>query len=351
MNRRFLQSEFLPGITHFFVDLICTALLAQLTVRLSYTQVIACAILYNCLAFAFQLPIGLIADLLHSTAVVAAIGCILVATGGFFPHPLVMCLFLGLGNACFHVGAGREILQKSNGKAASVGRFVAPGALGIFFGPRLTTYSPITGTVILLLLGGALLLRSKARVITAPTPIDVRRVLMAVCMFLTVLLRSYIGTLLRYPFLSTFGWALTFSLCIFSGKFLGGILADRFGALRSSLLTQLGASVLLVLSIFFPILALPGVLLFNTTMAVTATALYRGFPHFPGTMFGLTTLALFLGVLPRLLNWENTLFTWWGLGFLCLLSTALFAGGLILAKRRDGNAPLAGTFTGSDAAS
>lgn len=351
MNRRFLQSEFLPGITHFFVDLICTALLAQLAVRLSYAQVIACAILYNCLAFAFQLPIGLIADLLHSTAVVAAIGCILVATGGFFSQPLVMCLLIGLGNACFHVGAGQEALQKSRKKAAAVGRFVAPGALGIFFGPRLTAYSPITGTVILLLLGGTLLLRSKAEITTSHIPVRFRHVFMAVCMFLTVLLRSYIGTILRYPFLSTFGWALTFSLCIFGGKFLGGILADRLGALRSSLLTQLGATVLLVLSVYIPILALPGILLFNTTMAVTATALYQGFPRFPGTMFGLTTLALFLGVLPRLLGWENSLFCWWGLGSLFLLSTALLTGGLILAKRRDGNAPLAGPVTGSDAAS
>lgn len=350
MNRRFLQTEFLPGITHFFVDLSCTALLAQLSARLPYEQVIACAILYNCLAFAFQLPIGMLADLLHSTALTAALGCVLVAAGGFFTQPLVLCLFIGLGNACFHVGAGREALQKGHGNAAAVGRFVAPGALGIFFGPRLTDISPLILPGILLLLGLLLLPRRHKEPVLPSNGCHGYLVLTALCMFLTVLLRSYIGTLLRYPFLSGFGWALSFSLCIFGGKFLGGLLADRFGALRSSLLTQLGASVLLVLSVFFPFLALPGVLLFNTTMAVTATALYRSFPRFPGTMFGLTTLALFLGVLPRLLQWESTLFTWWGLGILCLLSTALLLGGLILAKRRNDHAPFTGAVTGTDPA-
>lgn len=348
MNNRFLQSEILPGFAHFFVDFACTALLSQLAARLPYDQVIACALLYNCLAFAFQLPIGLLADLLHAATTAAAIGCILVAMGGYFPQPLVLCLFIGLGNACFHVGAGREVLQKSSGTASAVGRFVAPGTLGIFFGPRMRAYAPVTGTVILLLLGGALLLRSNTTVSEKSVVPDFRRVLMAMCMFLTVLLRSYIGALLRYPFLSGFGWALRFSFCIFGGKFLGGILSDRFGALRSSLLTQLGASVLLVLSVFCPFLALPGILLFNTTMAVTATALYRGFPRFPGSMFGLTTLALFLGVLPRLLGWESILFSWWGLALLCLMSTALLLSGLILARKGEGDASLAGTVAGAD---
>jgi len=350
LNKKVLQSEVLPGVTHFFVDFACTALLGQLSRRLPYEQLIACAILYNCLAFAFQLPIGALADLLGSDTVTAAIGCFLVATGGYFPQPLVLCLLIGLGNACFHAGAGREILLKSGGKAAAVGRFVAPGALGIFFGPRFGFYSPASGSLILLLLGGALLLRGKGENAVKPFPLGRRSILMAVCMFLTVLLRSYIGTVLRYPFLSSFGWALSFSLCVFGGKFLGGILADRFGSLRSSLFTQLFATAFLVLSVFFPVLVLPGILLFNATMAVTATALYRSFPRAPGAMFGLTTLALFLGVLPRLLGWENRLFSWWGVALLCGLSTLSLLGGLILAKRRDGHAALAGSVAGSDPA-
>ena len=339
------KTEVLSCVAHFLVDLTCTACLGRLSSRLSYDSIIACAVLYNALAFAFQLPIGALADFLGITRILAAAGCLLVALGALFPQPLPLCLLIGMGNACFHVGAGREALQL--GGAAPVGRFVAPGALGIFFGPRLAGFPVIRWLLpLLLVLFGISLLpgQRKQPAETAGFP----SIPAAVCMFLTVLLRSYIGTVLRYPQLSLFGWALAFSLCIFGGKFLGGILADRFGFFPSSLCTQTAATALLTLSLFYPPLALPGILFFNTTMAVTAAALHRSFPRFPGTMFGLTTLALFLGVLPRLLGWENPLFTWWGVGLLCLVSTALFLGGLILTERGNRRAALSCSVAASD---
>ena len=355
MNKISFRQDLLPGITHFFVDLSCTALLGRLNLQRPASQIIACATLYNCLAFAFQLPLGMLADLLKTNRITAALGCALIACGAFFTDPLILCLFIGLGNACFHVGAGREALQNGQGTAGAVGRFVAPGALGIFFGPRLSRFDGLIGiffpTVLLLLGLITLFVGEKATSIQVKANPSVGRqrlFLIGTCMFLTVLLRAYMGTLLQYPNLSGFGWTLTLSVCTFAGKFVGGMLADRFGALHSSLFTQLAASVLLPLSIFFPPLALPGFLLFNTTMAVTATTLYRGLPKYPGTMFGLTTLALFLGVLPRLLNWHTPFFTWWGVGLLCLLSTALLLGGLILAGRRDPHAALPGAVVGPD---
>ena len=347
MKRARVYSEIWAGITHFLVDLTCTAMLARISTRLPHEALIACAILYNCLAFAFQLPIGAFADLLHSTRITAALGCVMIALGVFSSTPLIMCLLLGFGNACFHVGAGRESLKI--GGAGAVGRFVAPGALGIFLGPRLTNFSAPIFSVALLLLGAASFLhRHKESTKTDSSLRGVSLVLIAGCMFFTVLLRSYIGTVLRFPKLSQLHWALIFSLCIFTGKFIGGMLADRYGMLRSSLYTQLAASVLLTLSVIYPILAFPGILLFNTTMAVTATYLYKIVPNRPGTMFGLTTAALFLGVLPRLLGWKNPLFCVWGIGFLCLLSTVFLLGGLILGERRHSHACLAGIVAGTD---
>ena len=345
MKTAHYKPELFSCVAHFLVDLTCTACLGRLSTRLSYESILACAILYNALAFAFQLPIGAAADLLGITRILAAAGCFLVALGTVFSQPLPLCLFIGLGNACFHVGAGREALQSSG--AAPVGRFVAPGALGIFFGPRLAGFPVIRWLLPLLLVLFSISLLPGQRKQPAETA-GFPSIPAAVCMFLTVLLRSYIGTVLRYPQLSLFGWALAFSLCIFGGKFLGGILADRFGFFPSSLCTQTAATVLLTLSLFYPPLALPGILLFNTTMAVTAAALQRSFPRFPGTMFGLTTLALFLGVLPRLLGWENRLFTWWGVGILCLASTVFFLGGLIFAERGNDRAALPGAVPGAD---
>jgi len=250
------------------------------------------------------------------------------------------------------VGAGRDALLKGQGTAGAVGIFVAPGALGIFFGPRLAGFDLLIDIflpILLVLLGVMFfLIPKKPTVRIAPVVAFRKQLIIGACMFLTVFLRAYMGTLLQYPALSGFGWALMLSFCIFAGKLIGGMLADRFGPLRSSLFTQLAASLLLPLSVLFPHLALPGVLLFNTTMAVTATTLYRGMPGYPGTMFGLTTLALFLGVLPRLLNWQSPLFTWWGIGLLCLLSTALLLGGLILMERRDSPAAFSNPVLGAD---
>lgn len=334
---------------HFFVDLSCTAMLAALP----GTHIVLWAIVYNGLAFAFQLPVGALADSLDLRSSLSAIGCLLTAAGIFLPSPLAMCLLLGLGNACFHVGGGREALLRSKKPASSVGRFVAPGALGIFFGPKLSATAGLPSALCLVLLlfaAGFFLTREPAasgKRTLSFSPLRLRQGLSMVCLFLTVLLRSYTGTLLRYPFFSSFGWALGFSLCIFLGKYFGGIFSDRWGVLPVSTAAQLSAALLLWLSASVPVLAFPAIFLFNTSMAVTAAQLYQTLPRLPGTMFGLTTFSLYLGVLPRLLGWEIPMLQNWGV--LGLLSALLLLGGILLGKEGGRNAEIAGSIPGADA--
>lgn len=350
----------LLGCTHFFVDFACTALLTANAAALSDFWILVCALLYNGLAFAFQLPIGALEDRLGLNRVLAAVGCLLVFAGSLFSAPLIVCILIGLGNACFHVGGGREALKRGEGKATLVGNFVAPGAIGIFLGPKMSKLFWLTRLLLpVCLLAFAVILFTQRRLgqkaeqrsipgMTLPTG---RLLLILACMFFTVLLRSYMGTVLRYPFLQTPWLAFLFTLCIFGGKYWGGVLADRVGPLRFSAVAQLLASLLFVLSVWIPLLALPGIFLFNTTMAITANQLYRVMPQYPGTMFGMTTFALYLGVLPRLLGWENGLFNWWGLGILSLCSTAFLLAGLLLMRggRVRENAPtVIGAVPGTD---
>ena len=212
------------------------------------------------------------------------------------------------------------------------------GALGIFLGPFLAARSVHAGQLFpaLCLLCALLLLllrqsESRTEALRLPQSPQSRGTFLriTVCMFLTVLLRAYMGSLVRYPFQSTFLMALLFVLCILAGKFLGGRFADRFGAFSFSLVAQLAATALFVLSLWYPYCAYPAIFLFNTTMAITAHRLYRLSPAYGGAMFGLTTLALYLGTLPKLLGWASPLFTWWGLLLLGLLSTALLLVGLL----------------------
>ncbi len=353
------MEKIMLGLAHFWVDFTCAALLNSFLGHYDYWQLLACTVLYNGLAFAFQLPIGALADKLGFQRGLAALGCVLVAVGAFIPQPFVVCCLIGAGNACFHVGGGREVLHHSRGLAGPVGQFVAPGALGIFLGPKLASFPSLLRWMFpLVLLGMAeVLFLSRRKPVPQPQPalpLSRLKLIGALgCMFLTVLLRSYMGTVLGYSFLSNVWLALVFTLCIFGGKFFGGSLADRFGTLRFSTAAQILCILLFVLSVWVPLLALPAIFLFNTTMAVTATQLYKALPQYPGTMFGITTFALYLGVLPRLLKWENIFFNWWGLGLLSLLSAAALLGGLVLMRggnRCDGNPAVPGALTGSDTA-
>jgi FSR family fosmidomycin resistance protein-like MFS transporter len=190
--------EYLLSMSHFFVDFLCTALLAARLDTPDAGSILMLAILYNGLAFAFQLPLGALGDLLDQRRIFAASGCLLVAVGSFLSSATFMCLCIGLGNALFHVGGGREALQKSEGKAAAVGRFVAPGAVGIFLGPRLTHLLWLRRywlPGILLILAVLLLLQSPQFHRSIPKrPLSRLRLAGILgCMFFTVFLRKLIN--------------------------------------------------------------------------------------------------------------------------------------------------------------
>ena len=330
--------ELLPCAAHFLVDFACTALLTASCVGSPAVSVILCAVVYNACAFAMQFPIGILADRFELRRYLAAAGCLAVALGSLLPQPLILCIVIGLGNACFHVGAGREALLRGGSRAARVGRFVAPGAIGIFLGPPAANIFWLTRIAAPLSLAVCAVLLTVRERETPPAtqPLALKpakRAALIVCMFLTVLLRSYMGTVTRYAELSLPVFAAAMTTCVFLGKFLGGTLADRFGAFRFQLPAQLVGTVMFALSVPFPALGLPAVLLFNTTMAVTVHRLWRSAPDHAGAMFGLTTLALYLGVLPRLLGAPNPLFTPWGLALIGCVSAATLLLGLRIAQK------------------
>jgi hypothetical protein len=98
-------------------------------------------IAYNAIAFALQLPIGILTDhfVAESTDSKQKIPFLLISAGilltviGCFTNPVI----LGLGNALFHTGGGIVSIQEDDHagmKGAGLGVFVAPGAIGLFLG-------------------------------------------------------------------------------------------------------------------------------------------------------------------------------------------------------------------------
>lgn len=319
------------SIVHLLVDLVCIWVVThQVSGNESwYLKFLA----YNFCAFAMQMPFGIVADYMTSTQTIAArskrrtqnVYLITAFIGCVFMILLLMnrtaswltILTAGLGNALFHVGSGAEVLELYRGKTFASGVFVSTGALGLYIGK----YLPFTLTVRIIL--GLILIVSLGILvwlITAPKSErqeDVQKKATkparkvskqretftfaqsfksVIFLFLVVILRSLEGMIL------TFSWntgilSLILVCMAAGGKCAGGFAADRFGSYRTSVVSLgLAAVLLLVSDCWFA--GLLGVLTFNMTMPITLTELYKRLPEYPGFAFGLTTFALYLGLLP-----------------------------------------------------
>lgn len=314
---------------HFWVDFSCALLMFA---KISGTGEWAlCALLYNFCAFALQMPIGLLADRLSRQGRLAALGCGLVTAGwAISPVPVAAAVTAGLGNACFHVGGGVAVLRDGGDRAAPLGIFVSPGAFGIYLGTLLGRRDGFPGwaaAVGLVLFAVLFLLTDrhagKLAIPEPPAP-DRDGVLVLVCCFLVVVLRSYLGMVLSFPW-KTGGWAFALTCALVLGKGLGGFLGDRLGMVRASVLSLGLAAVLFCLS-GSPWAGTAAVFLFNMTMPITLWAAARLLP--PGFAFGTLTFALFLGFLPVWLGWPALLTGGTGYAAGALCSLALLALGL-----------------------
>lgn len=296
---------------HFWVDFSCALLMfSQLVHRPEWSL---CILLYNFCAFALQMPIGLLADRLNRNSLVAGSGCVLVLLGWLTsPVPLVSAVLAGIGNACFHIGGGIDVLNESTHRSAALGVFVSPGAFGIYFGTLLGKTGDVTWAVpaVGLLLFALLLpgldrrLRGSLDSGNAPVALELSRwgFWALGCCFLVVVLRSCMGLLFHFPW-KTGGWSLAVLCAVVFGKTAGGFLGDRLGMRRSAVLSLGVAGVLFWFS-GAPLAGVTAVFLFNMTMPITLWAAARLLPGGKGFAFGTLTFALFLGFLPVYLGWE-----------------------------------------------
>ena len=267
------------------------------------------------------MPLGLLAGRLNRNGLTAASGCGLIALAHFLPLPLAAAVTAGVGNALFHLGGGMDVLNGCGKRAAALGVFVSPGALGLYLGTRWSGKAPLgLAPVGLLVLAAALLRRRPSKNV----PLDVT--LSGgwgplVLLVLVVVLRSYMGIQQSFPWRSG-GWALALLLAAVLGKAAGGFAMDRLGPRRAAAWSLGGAAALYLCAA----LPLPGTLaafLFNMTMPVTLWAAAQRVPGAKGFAFGLLTFGLFLGWLPAYLGWPNLLSTPWACAALSLISLAL----------------------------
>lgn len=320
------------SVIHLLIDLSCAWLMISRISTMDWWY--PSLFLYNFLAFALQMPLGVIVDAQNRESLFASLGCLVTAFAllPIFSAPAAI-IFAGCGNALFHVGGGAYILRSSKGTCSRPGIFVSTGAIGLFAGRFLALKVSLgfisaaifflllfSGILIFCILPGRKSLCTSAQQLqdlqhsgtclkidpqNSPTHVERTSPVLDfksglkifLCLFAVVCLRSYQGMVLSFSWNTGLVTAFTLVTVTALGKCLGGICADRFGFLKTSIMSLLTAACLFLLP-FWITAGLTAVLCFNMTMPITLTALYRLMPQRPGFAFGLLTFALFLGFLP-----------------------------------------------------
>lgn len=316
----------LYSFAHFWVDLSCAFLMFRtLSEAVDFTL---CLLLYNFCAFALQMPLGLLADRFDRNGIVAAAGCALVALAYAVPAAIPAAVTAGLGNALFHLGGGIDTLNVSGHKAAALGIFISPGALGLYigtlWGKGISVPLWIAPLLLAVLTAGILWLccRTFGSLRSGNAPLDLSGTPAPLLpLFLVVVLRSYMGMNLSFDWKSG-GWSIALIVALVLGKTAGGFLMDHTSPRTASALS-LGFAAILYLFSALPLPGTAAVFLFNMTMPLTLWAVARVMPGAKGFSFGLLTFALFLGYLPSWLGWPSLLTDPWTYAAAALLSLAL----------------------------
>ena len=300
---------FLYAAAHFLVDFLCAWAMFASFREGEYGNFL----IYNFCAFALQMPFGTLLDLLRSRSgretrhwmpfLWTLAGMLLTVLGALL-HPAV----LGVGNALFHVGGGMDVIGedfRKDRRGSALGLFVAPGALGLYFGTLLGKRDAgivvlLTGTILLFTM--ASLLRKQKKTLPewqlAPIPKERGNMLLLVLYcFLVVVLRSWVGLAVSFSWKSKPALALLAVACVAAGKMLGGFVSARWGIRRTAISSLILAACCYLLG-EIPGFGLLALLLFNMSMPVTLYLLAVNMPQLPGFSLGLLTFGLFLGFLP-----------------------------------------------------
>lgn len=298
---------------HFAVEVACFFLLYQRFECGVYGAVYM--LLFDALAFVPQSFLGIINDRFPKFNM-GLTGSLLMLASFFIPVDLISLFCLTIGNAMLHVSGAQYTLHGADGKLGPVGTFVGGGSFGVVTGRLLAgigsewaVFVPVGLMLISLVLTAFLPKRyeqiSDCHKFNAGADKSVGLVVFLA--FVVVCVRSYIGYAIPT------GWnksaVQTVALFVFMGlgKIAGGFLADKIGYRKTAVLS-LGLSLpFLVFGNSVMWLSLIGVAMFSMTMALTVGVIVSKIPDMPGLAFGITTVALFLGLLPAFFVRPQTL--------------------------------------------
>lgn len=299
---------------HFVIDCLSIFIVLSVVNRIqsSTAEVLKIILLYNFLAFATQWFFGWQADRRRQYHTVLSLSLFLaiISLSSLPFTSFIPIILIGLANAMNHIGAGGLVLQDSNYQAWKLGVFVAPGALGLLIGSKLT-YSATLILILVLVVFGILLINLTIKpayknAISNPLPQTISnrkyRVFVLLLLMSIVVIRALVGGSISFTWKTQPSFFLLLPLTVFIGKFSGGFIADKYRFIPTGIISLLLAAIGLYLGQEYPFAGLTGIALFQITMPITLALIYQQLPTHPGLSLGLTTLSLFIGSLPSLLQ-------------------------------------------------
>ena len=294
----------LYAFIHFSVEVSCFYFLFS---RLSDNPLWwALALLYDALAFVPQSFFGLIADK-HRKFNYGALGCILMIIGFVVPVNILALFILCIGNALVHIAGAEKTLNGANGKITPCSIYVGGGSAGVITGQLLgllglPLLSLIPLGLMVLSLGLTFVISAlyspqkdtKAFEITA----DRSTALIVIFAFIAVAIRSYIGYAIPTDWNKTKLQAILLFFFMGAGKILGGVLSDKFGYRKTTFISLICSLPFLLFGNSVMTVSLIGIGLFSMTMPITVAILVSELKDNPCFAFGITTVALFAGIVP-----------------------------------------------------
>ena len=324
----------LNSMAHLLVDGLCAATIFG---QIEEDRALL-LLLYSTLAFSTQCLVGLWADRMWHVRHLEAVSAVLLVLGYVLPvSALLKIILIGAGNSGFHVAGGVMTLRESGGKAAKLGVFVSPGAIGLTLGtlyPKLgaafaVALAAAVGAVVMavkeaeaqtgLVVKGteeqtglavkgteeqtglavkgteaqAELETVQAEKSDAPGP----EILPVLLLISAVAVRAIGGTAVRFPWKHGAAGALLMTAFVAGGKTAGGYLCDSVGYQKAAIFSLIPASILIACCSSWAVPSLLGQFAINLTMPVTLWLLYRSMPDSPGLSFGLAAAALWPGTI------------------------------------------------------
>ena len=325
----------LLSLMHLATDGLCAYLVLARLYPENSALSFAIFIGYNFLAFVMEAPLGILIDKQSSQRLFLGASTVSILLGYvFYDLPVLAVLFLGLGNALFHIAGGKYITDKSGNDVAYLGIFVSTGAIGLTLAgtyPELDVLAYILFSLLIICTLNMLFTKDpENRKDTATYQATKRGATVALLSVVAVVFaRSFVGKVATPDFHLTRLLVFAIPLATAFGKAIGGILSRALGILPTTIASMSIAAVCLVLGASNPALYILGVFAFNFSMPITlyyANIILKGNEGFAfGSLAAILMPGYLIAMLCSYSIWIKIL-----TAVLCLFSVLVIA---IISKR------------------